>query len=80
MRYAIAIGVIAIALAGAVYVHQRHITRTIVVATSSSGLPYAQTGYSEEGFHPAWEDPVAVLIALGGLAVAVGVVATGRHG
>lgn len=28
--------------------------------------------------HPSWEDPAAVLIAIGGIAIAVGIVLTGR--
>lgn len=74
VRLAIAIGVIAVALAGAVFIHQRH--------TYISYCPSTEPGYCSGADpinlltrpqHPSWEDPVAVLIGLGGIAVAVGI-------
>ena len=62
MRYALAIAVVAVAWAAALYVHQRQVLATVNYASATA--TYA---------HPSWEDPAAVLIALGGLAVAVAI-------
>ena len=86
MRLTAAIGVIAVTLAAAVYVHQRHVLVTskhecASVPTQGARLECVATwGTSVQApyvTHPTWEDPVAVLLALGGVAVAVGIVATG---
>jgi hypothetical protein len=112
MRYALAIAVVAITLAAAVYVHQRHVSHTVVVAPAQEYIPPSaayqkaiddasagkltqkdsnalDTGYAGQAakpaetsttlLHPSWEDPAAVLIALGGLAVAVGIIASARR-
>jgi hypothetical protein len=85
MRYALAIAVIAIAWSAALYVHQRHVTTTLTPAQAD---PANCSNYKPGGFgsdycaglkvtgrqHPSWEDPAALLIALGGLAIAVGIV------
>ncbi len=76
MRLALAIGVIAITLAAAVYVHQRHVTGvyTACIPNHPSSTVYRchyTTGITAK-VHPSWEDPVAVLLALGGIAVAAG--------
>lgn len=63
MRLAAAIAVIAVTLSAAVYVHQRNVRRPGCAATG------AIIGYCK--YHPSWEDPVAVLLAVGGIAVAV---------
>jgi hypothetical protein len=103
MRLAAAVGVVALALAGAVYVHQ---TRSTVYAVQAGGCfdsslikidetkaqctnPFAATsgGYtwrpaervSVGTKRPGWGDPVAVLLALGGVAAAVAVVASARR-
>ncbi len=71
MRLAAAIGVAAVTWAAAVYIHQRHTQK-----------PYGVTGSPPQGYirvHPSWEDPAAVLLALGGLAVAAGIL-TARRG
>ena len=86
MRLAAAIGVIAVTLAAAVYIHQRHpLTRRC-----------AAPGYTEETangprtvcaryesvlprLHPSWEDPVAVGIAVGGVAIAAGIITYRRR-
>ena len=80
MRLALAIGVIAVALAGAVYIHQRHAWQTYPAVpqtcTPQSGggtfctpaIPARRTRV-----HPSWEDPVAVLLGIGGIAVGVGI-------
>lgn len=72
MRMALAIAVIAVAWAAAIYVHQRHF-----VTDNCGYLPDSNCGSVTH--HPSWEDPAAVLLALGGVAVAVGIVATGRE-
>jgi hypothetical protein len=40
-----------------------------------AGLKEDPTSYTR---HPSWEDPAAVLLAIGGVAVAVGIVASRR--
>jgi hypothetical protein len=85
MRYAIAIGIVAVTLAAAVYVHERHVTTASRGTTDNpfapapSGSAYFGDAVNVRRVHPSWEDPVAVLLILGGLAVSVGVVATGRQ-
>jgi hypothetical protein len=93
MRYALAIAVIAVAWAAALYVHQRRVTVTYPARTPNQVNPAECSDYRPGGAgseycaafaepastvrrHPTWEDPAALLIALGGLAVAVGIVAT----
>lgn len=94
MRWALAIGVIAVALAAAVDVHQRHtatVSRDVGTCIDSSGRVvsvgswescnlFGETWHPQVGpwHHPSWEDPAAVLLALGGVAVAVGIVAARR--
>ena len=83
MRFAVAIAVIAVTLAAAVYIHQRHTWASAgtSVQTFKSGDGYV-TGtdtLTRVSQHPSWEDPVAVLLAIGGVAVAVGIVATGTR-
>ena len=76
MRLAAAIAVIAVALAAAVYVHQRHTWQSITPLGCS---PYADRNCSTSiAQHPSWEDPAAVLIAVGGIAVAAGILTTRR--
>jgi hypothetical protein len=64
VKLATAIGVIAIALAAAVYLHQR----THRIPCGVAGI------YRQCSVRSSWQDPVAVLIALGGVAVAVAIV------
>ena len=66
MRLAAAIAVVAVAWSAAVYVHQRVIYSPPTPICAGSPFSCARQ-------HPSWEDPAAVLIALGGLAVAVGI-------
>jgi hypothetical protein len=73
VRLAIAIGVIAIALAGALYLHQRQVLVGVVPSPGYNSLYADPTGGVAVYQHPAWEDPLAVLVALGGIAVAVGI-------
>jgi hypothetical protein len=90
VRWALAIGVIAVTLAAAVFVHQRHTTTTTAAngtCTTSQGIAIPGTATNCSGTwqpytyetHPSWEDPVAVLLAIGGVAVAVGIVLAGRQ-
>jgi hypothetical protein len=75
VRIVLAIGIIAVALAGAVYVHQRHIIEGDPTQSTSGGSVYFGGTSAAHSVHPSWEDPVAVFIALAGLAGAVGVAA-----
>jgi hypothetical protein len=82
MRWATALAVVAVACAAAVYVHQRtvRVGSPAGVIFFKSKEPVATLPNIEIPAyrHPSWEDPVAVLIALGGLATAGGVVTYGR--
>jgi hypothetical protein len=75
VKFAAGIAVIAVAFSAAIYIHQRH--------TVTFGYQDADLGRGTYGAqlitprHPSWEDPVAVLIALGGVTVAVGIVTNG---
>lgn len=70
MRLAAAIGVIAVTLAAAVYVHQQHSSLTGQSCSSSYFGPPKCVSYQTS--HPSWEDPVAVLLVIGGIAAAAG--------
>ena len=84
MRLAAAIGVIAIAFSAAIYIHQRHTWTKpgLVQAGTTSG--YGSGGlatptiYGSVSQHPSWEDPVAILIATGGVAIAAGILTARR--
>lgn len=65
MRLALAIAVIAVTWSAALYVHQS-LTLTEHVSCNWPVKCIAQV-------HPSWADPAAVLLALGGVAVAVGI-------
>jgi len=78
VRLATAVAVIAVALSTAVYVHQRHVWTSTVTSVQSKSGDGAVTGrdtFARVSHRPAWEDPAAVLIAIGGLAVAARLVA-----
>jgi hypothetical protein len=70
MRLAAAIAVIAVAWASALYVHQRTETQFVFPNRERCGGP----GPCTKQVHPSWADPAAVFIAIGGLAVAAGIV------
>jgi hypothetical protein len=74
MRLALAIGLIAVA--AAVYIHERWVTTTSCTYGSASS-PYAAPcpldGIVAVASHPTWENPVAVLLAIGGVAGAAGI-------
>jgi hypothetical protein len=91
VRLAAVISVIAVAWASALYVHQRHVTTTtpgqgnpkpVCVGSCYAGAPVlGYTGGTPARSvvsHPSWEDPAAVLISLGGLAVAAGILTARR--
>jgi hypothetical protein len=72
VKFAAGIAVIAVAFSAAIYIHQRHIVtfgnQNEDLGRGTYGAPLIAPR------HPSWEDPVAVMIALGGVAVAVGIV------
>jgi hypothetical protein len=75
-RYVLAIGVIALTLAAALFVHQRHINIYTTSCSRDFGVKMCHR-YIKVGnwhVHPSWEDPVAVFLAIGGIAAAVGVI------
>lgn len=85
MRFALALAVVAVAWSAAVFVHQRHVTVTTFRGCAHAIKPgercpsYAVIADKRSGLEPSWEDPVAVLLAIGGLAVAAGIVLTGHY-
>jgi hypothetical protein len=64
--------VVAVAWSAAVYIHQRTVFAGVGPATS--GNFYGDAIYT----HPSWEDPAAVGIAIGGLAIAAGILTARR--
>jgi hypothetical protein len=74
MRLTLALAVIVVAFAAAIFIHQRHTTRTTHPRDFSKLNLFAHPARQ----HPSWEDPVAVVVAVGGVAVAAGIVATER--
>ena len=90
-----AIAVIAVALAAALYVHQRGVPilakRTVDCGTLTSPSAYGKClaagalGSPETEIYVAgtrratWEDPVAILLAIGGLAIATAALTVRRH-
>jgi hypothetical protein len=70
MRWALALGVLAVAFAAAVYVRQM----------TFSAVPAGWTCYTPgcPVKHEAWQSPVAILLAIGGLAAAAGIIAVRR--
>jgi hypothetical protein len=94
VRLAVAIGVIAVTFSAAVYLHQRRLELTGLgcfastgaapgwhspAACKAAGLTWRRYPIAYRSRKPSWEDPVAVLVAIGGIAVAVGILATGRR-
>jgi hypothetical protein len=79
MRLAAAIAVIAVAFSAAVYIHQRH-TWTTTTSTLIQSKPGDNPSVGIDigrrvRHHPSWEDPLAVILAISGIAAAVGLVA-----
>ena len=91
MRLAIALAVIAVAWPAALYLHQRHVRVTTPavghpVPVCAEGSCYGSGTRTVIGYrggtpastvtrHPSWEDPTALAIAIGGLALGVGIAA-----
>lgn len=70
LRIALALALVAVTLATAVYIHQRH-TWTNGFSGGTSDNPLLGGGTAESvRSHPSWADPTAVLLAIGGVAVA----------
>ena len=89
MRVALALAVIAVAWPAALWLHQRHVTvmhragrneiSTIPgVGGGKIGLIVPTAGVVRVKAHPSWEDPAALAIALGSLALASGVISYRR--
>jgi hypothetical protein len=83
MRFAVALAVLAVAWAGAVYIHERHPLHSFIACIPNTkggyGSAYNCTPTPEsEYIHPSWEDPVAVLLGIGGLAVTAGIITVRR--
>jgi hypothetical protein len=80
VRLTAAIGVIAVSLATALYVHQRNPRSAAVtspkanVATGPPTTGFLQYNVAQVRKHPSWEDPVAVGIAAGGIIVAASII------
>ena len=85
MRFALAIAVVAVAGSTALFVDHRRVTVTTFRGCAHSlrqGAPcpsYAVIEDRQSDVEPAWEDPVAILLAIGGVAAAVGIVLTGDY-
>jgi hypothetical protein len=88
MRYALAILVVAITSAAAVYIHQRRVpyetTHLQVVTNNNSRTngPKATLPDLFEGavtYRPSWEGPVAVLLSVAGVAVGLGIIGARRR-
>jgi hypothetical protein len=77
MRLALAFGVVAFAVAGAGYVHERRVTLELPTCAREGQLngPPRNCVYSGPPMivtqRPSWQDPAAVLLVLAGLAAAV---------
>ena len=93
MRIAVAIAVIAVTFSAAVYVHQRRLELYGLgcfaatgaapgwhspAACSAAGFTWRRYPLAYRSHKPSWEDPVAVLVAIGGVAVAVGILTVRR--
>jgi hypothetical protein len=75
VRIAVAIGVVALAFSAALYIHQRHTwSKVFMGLRTRSGFGY-NSPLLRARQHPSWENPAAVLTALGRIAVAVWIVA-----
>jgi hypothetical protein len=77
VRYTFAAAAVVVAWSAAIYVHQRNVTHygTACGKSIPSGTrcpsDYVISGAVQTVTHPAWEDTAAIVIALGGLAVAL---------
>jgi hypothetical protein len=94
VRIALALAVLAIALPTALLIHQRTASKTIFTpctpsSSTDSGdcLPGAvsKSGWWGNPYnvgtvptHPKWEDPAAIAVVLGGLAIGAAIIGTRR--
>ena len=69
MRVAAAIGVIVVASTAALTL------RSLEVVTGHGGCTYGYSGCDRIWGHPAWADIAAVVVALAGVAIVVGIAA-----
>lgn len=74
MRFTVALAVIAIAWSSAVYIHQRESVVGSKPATSID-IFHRPAVYGRS----SWQDPAAVVIAIGGLAVAAAILTARRR-
>ena len=85
MRFALALAAVAVAWSAAVFVHERRVTVTTFrgcahsVRRGARCPSYAVIEDRRSGLQPSWEDPVAVLLTLGGVAAGIGIVLTGDY-
>jgi hypothetical protein len=88
VKIALAIAVLAVALPVALYIHERQLVIYASQTVTSCGFQAArdclfpthhEVRLEVGNHHPAWEDPVALAIVLGGLALAVAIAARGRR-
>jgi len=81
MRVATALAIIAVAWAAAVFLHERKVglpcgwDEPRACPTRSNDIFYRSTIRT----HPSWEDPVAVGMAIGSLAIGAAIVALGTR-
>jgi hypothetical protein len=71
-------------LSAALYVHQRRVSTTAEFfqdanAQPTVGLPNLYLSGSSPTKHPAWEDPVAVVLVVAGFGSAAGIVKVRRQ-
>jgi hypothetical protein len=88
MRVAAVIGVIAVTLSAALYVHLRRVVpndhMTFFNARTTPPQPSLQlrnlsVGIPRKKVHPSWEDPVAILLSAGGVVAGAGILTVRRR-
>jgi hypothetical protein len=82
VRLVAAIGVIAVGLAAAVYVHERRTANpkyTAAVAYCNKQPNGCTSIDVPQRVRPSWDDPAAVLLSIGGIAVAAGILTARRY-
>lgn len=77
MRYMLALAVLAVSWSAAVLIHERNQPGAVTPQATDNPFLTGGVNYGPDT-KPSWEDPVAVLIAVGGAAAAVVIVVTGR--
>jgi hypothetical protein len=88
VRLAAAIGVIAVTLSAALYVHLRRVApddhMTFFNARTAHAEPSLElrnlfVGIPTKKVQPSWEDPVAILLSAGGVVAAAGILTVRRR-